>query len=123
MVDNVKDAVVATVTDKVNEVKDDAVNKACLEAKSKLEQTKKTAAKTKTEPYAAADKPKTAAYAEADKVEKSYNNPLEKAAKKAAADAMRKKADDANKSAKSTADKVEGDAIGAAQKQVDANCK
>jgi hypothetical protein len=36
---------------------------------------------------------------------------------------MRKKADDVNKSAKSTADKVEADAIGAAQKQVDTNCK
>jgi len=123
VVDNVKDAVVNVVTDKVNEVKDDAVNKACNEAKSKLDQIKASAAKTKSDAYAVADKAKTAAYAEADKVEKSYKNPLEKAAKKVAADAMRKKADDANKSAKSTADKVEGDAIGAAQKQVDANCK
>lgn len=123
MVDNVKDAVVTVVTDKVNEVKDNAVNKACTEAKSKLDQTKASAAKTKADAYKAADNAETAAKAEADKVEKSFKNPLEKAAKKAAADAMRKKAADANKSAKATADRVEADAIGAAQKQVDANCK
>jgi hypothetical protein len=123
MMDNLKDQVVNTVTQKVDSVKKDLTNKACVEAQNNLNKVKADAAAKKQQAYKLADDAKTTAYAEADKVEKSFKNPLEKAAKKAAADAMRKKADDANKSAKSTADKVEADAIGAAQKQVDSNCK
>lgn len=123
MMDNLKDQVVNTVTQKVDSVKKDLTNKACVEAQNNLNKVKADAAAKKQQAYKLADDAKTSAYAEADKVEKSFKNPLEKAAKKAAADAMRKKADDANKQAKSTADKVEADAVGAAQKQVDSNCK
>ncbi|MCK6641572.1 MAG: AsmA family protein [Bacteroidia bacterium] len=123
MMDNLKDQVVNTVTQKVDSMKKDVINKACVEAQNNLNKVKADAASKKQQAYKLADDAKTSAYAEADKVEKSFKNPWEKAAKKAAADAMRKKADDANKQAKATADKVEADAIGAAQKQVDSNCK
>ncbi len=123
MMDNIKDVVIDKVNEKVDSVKKDVINKACVEANENLTKVKGEAAATKVKAYKAADDVKTAAYAEADKVEKSFKNPLEKAAKKAAADAMRKKADDANKSAKAAADNTEKSTIDAAQKRVDANCK
>lgn len=123
LMDNLKDQVVETVTQKVDSVKDVAINKGCEEAQKQLEQAKITAANAKAASYKVADDAKTAAYAEADKIEKSWKNPLEKAAKKAAADAARKKADDANKDAKAKADQTERDAIANAQAKKDAACK
>lgn len=68
------------------------------------------------------DEARDAAYAEADKVEQSFNNPLEEAAKKAAADAMRRKADEADAAARSKADQAELSAIMVAQAQADSAC-
>lgn len=112
IVDKAKDSVITVVTDK-----------GCEEARKQLDAAKTNAANAKVAAYKLADDAKTAAYAEADKVEKSFKNPLEKAAKKAAADAMRKKADDANKTAKSNADATEKNSIASAQAKVDATCK
>lgn len=123
LMDNLKDQVVETVTQKVDSVKDVAINKGCEEAQKQLDQAKVTAANTKVASYKLADDAKTAAYAEADKIEKSWKNPLEKAAKKAAAEAARKKADDANKDAKAKADQAEKDAVANAQAKKDAACK
>jgi len=112
VVDKVKDSVVTVVTDK-----------GCEEARKQLDAARTNAANAKTAAYKVADDAKTAAYAEADKIEKSYKNPLEKAGKKALADAARKKADDANKTAKANADAAEKNSIASAQAKVDATCK
>lgn len=72
--------------------------------------------------YDQAVESKKQAYAEADKTEKSFKNPLEKAAKKAAADQMRAIADEAFKTAIDWASKIEDDAIAPFKKQLDASC-
>lgn len=123
IMDNLKDQLVNTVTQKVDSLKDVGKGKACEQAQQELDKSIAEAAKVKAAAYKVADDAKTAAYAQADAIEKSYKNPLEKAAKKAAADAARKKADDANKDAKAKADKVEADAVTAAQAKKDAACK
>jgi hypothetical protein len=123
LMDNLKDQVIDVVTQKVDSIKDVAVNTACIEAQKQLDDAKAKAATAKTAAYKAADDVKAAAYVEAEKVEKSFKNPLEKAAKKAAADAMRKKADEANVAAKAKADQTERDAVNAAQAKKDASCK
>ncbi len=94
----------------------------CDEARKQLAAAKTNAGILKAAAYKTADDAKTAAYAEADRVEKSYKNPLEKAAKKAAADSMRKTADDANARSKANADAAEKNAISATQAKVDATC-
>jgi hypothetical protein len=122
MLDNLKDQVVGTVTQKIDSLKDVGKGKACDEARQILADAQKKADEARTAGYSAADQAQKAADAEADKVEKSFKNPLEKAAKKAAADAMRKKSADANKSAKAAADKKAADIMADAQKRADEKC-
>lgn len=123
LMDNIKDQVTDVVNQAVDSVKNTAINAGCDEAKKQLEAAKTNAANAKAAAYKVADDAKTAAYAEAAKIEASYKNPLEKAGKKALADAARKKADDANKSAKANADATERNSIAAAQAKVDQTCK
>ncbi len=123
MMDQLKDNVTAVVTQKVDSLKDVGKEKARAEADKILADAQKRSDDLKAKLYKQADDAKTAAYAEADKVEKSYKNPLEKAAKKAAADAMRKKADDANKAAKAEADKQAQKNMDDARKEADAKLK
>lgn len=112
VVDKVKDTLIAVGTEK-----------GCEEAQKQLDAAKITAANVKTAAYKVADDAKALAYTEAEKVEKSFKNPLEKAAKKAAADAMRKTADQKNKDAKTAADNTEKSSIASAQAKKDATCK
>lgn len=123
LIDNLKNTVVEVVKEKVDSMKNVAVNAGCDEAKKQLEAAKTSAANVKAGAYKAADDAKTKAYEEATKIENSYKNPLEKAAKKAAADAARKAADDANKKAKADADTAEKNSVAAAQSKVDQTCK
>jgi hypothetical protein len=123
LMDNIKDQVTDIVNSAVDSAKTVLTNAGCDEAKKQLEAAKTNAANAKAAAYKLADDAKTAAYAEADKLEKSYKNPLEKAAKKAAADAARKTADQKHKDAKAAADNTEKSSIAAAQAKVDQNCK
>lgn len=97
-------------------------NIACEEAMRQLDVTKVYASNTKVVAYKAADDAKTRAYEEALKIENSYKNPLEKVAKRTAADAARKQADDANVMAKSRADEFERALITDAQAKVNQTC-
>lgn len=123
MMDNIKDAVKDTVKQIVTQQIDKAKDQACADAQKKMEEAVKAAADVKLKAYKLADDVHAEGYKQADVLEKSYKNPLEKAAKKAAADAARKTADNKQKDAKAAADKVEKDAVARAQAEKDAKCK
>jgi hypothetical protein len=114
--------------DAVQDLKTQAVEAIKTEIKEQatnlklVAQAQEQASKIKAEAAEAAKKAKEQAYKLADDMEKSYKNPLEKAAKKLAADKMRKTADQAhNKSideANKRADKLVVDASAQGDKMI-----
>lgn len=123
LMDSLKGQVTEIVDKAVDSVKTVVSDAACKEAENQLNAAKVNAANAKTAAYKAADDALALANTQADALEKSYKNPLEKAAKKAAADAARTKAKQTNTDAKAKADQTERDAIATAQAKKDAACK
>jgi hypothetical protein len=117
-----------TLKDTAKAIVSNAVDKGKEEARKKADkliadaQVKADAAKNAA--YQAADNVKTEAYKQADILEKKQEvNPLKKAANKVAADAMRKKADDANAAAKRNADAAHKASMDKARAEADALLK
>jgi uncharacterized protein involved in outer membrane biogenesis len=120
------EAIKTEIKEQATNLKNDALEKAIAEKAKLVAQAQEQANKIKAEAAEAAKKAKEQAYKLADDMEKSYKNPLEKAAKKLAADKMRKTADEGyNKSideANKRADKLVVDASAKGDKLIqDAN--
>lgn len=101
--EEIKDQVKEEIKEKIDDGKEQARQKAQEEADKILADAQKEADKIMSEARSLADKAKAEAYKEADKVEESYQNFLEQAGKKLAADALRKTADSAHEKALNTA--------------------
>jgi AsmA-like C-terminal region len=137
-VQSLKDQAVTAIKQEVvqqaTNLKNEALEKAIAEKARLVAEAQKQAENIKSEAQKAAQKAKDEAYKLADQTEKSAKNPLEKAAKKLAADKIRKEADDkynkaideANKradkvvvDASARGDKMIADANAAGDKQID----
>lgn len=94
----------------------------CIRAIQKFETGSRTATDQKAAAYKAAESAHAEAYRQAELIEKSYKNPLEQAAKKAAADAARKMADNKLKDAKESADKMQNNLIEKLRAEKDSVC-
>jgi hypothetical protein len=120
--EDLKDAAKEAINEQVDKAKEDAIKKAREEADKLVADAQKQADKTMVDARKAADNLKAKAYAEAQKVEDSAKNPLEKAGKRLAADAMRKEADKAHtksiEEAQKQADKIVAQARVEADKKI-----
>jgi hypothetical protein len=87
------------------ELKNEALEKAIAEKERLVNEAKKQAERAKSEARDLAQKGKDEAYKLAKQTEDSAKNPLERIAKKAAADKLRKEADEKHKKAVGEADK------------------
>lgn len=120
--EDLKDAAKEAINEQVDKAKEDAIKKAREEAGKLVADAQKQADKTMVDARKAADNLKAKAYAEAQKVEDSAKNPLEKAGKRLAADAMRKEADKAHtksiEEAQKQADKIVAQARVEADKKI-----
>jgi hypothetical protein len=120
------EAIKTEIKEQATNLKNDALEKAIAEKAKLVAQAQEQANKIKAEAAEAAKKAKEQAYKLADDTEKSFKNPLEKAAKKLAAEKMCKAADEGyNKSieeANKRADKLVVDASAKGDKLIqDAN--
>jgi len=88
------EAIKAEVKEKATDLKNDALEKAIAEKERLVREAQVAADKMKVEGRSAAQKGKDEAYKLAKQAEDSAKNPLEKMAKKAAADKLRKEADE-----------------------------
>jgi hypothetical protein len=88
------EAIKTEIKEQATNLKNDALEKAIAEKAKLVAQAQEQANKIKAEAAEAAKKAKEQAYKLADDTEKSFKNPLEKAAKKLAAEKMRKAADE-----------------------------
>ncbi|MEN9348221.1 MAG: hypothetical protein RLZZ77_1732 [Bacteroidota bacterium] len=108
-VNSLKEQAIEAVKEEVKEqatnLKNEALEKAIAEKERLVNEAKKQAEKAKAEARTLAQKAKDEAYKLAKQTEDSAKNPLEKVAKKAAADKIRKEADDKYKKAVAEADK------------------
>lgn len=93
------------VKEKVEDLRNEALEKAIAEKERLVKEAQQQADKLKAEAQKAAQQAKDQAYKLADDTEKSAKNPLEKAAKKIAADKIRKEADEAYNKAIAEANK------------------
>ncbi len=93
-IEEIKNKAVDTVKAVVANVVNDAKDKAKAEAAKIIAEAEKAAAKIREEGKTAADKVRAEANKRADDVEKSAKNPIEKIAKKKAADVIRKEGGD-----------------------------
>jgi uncharacterized protein involved in outer membrane biogenesis len=120
--EDLKDAAKEAINEQVDKAKEDAIKKAREEADKLVADAQKQADKSMADARKAADSLKAKAYAEAQKVEDSAKNPLEKAGKRLAADAMRKEADKAHtksiEEAQKQADKIVAQARVEADKKI-----
>jgi hypothetical protein len=120
--EDLKEAAKEAINEQVDKAKEDAIKKAREEADKLVADAQKQADKSMADARKAADSLKAKAYAEAQKVEDSAKNPLEKAGKRLAADAMRKEADKAHtksiEEAQKQADKIVAQARVEADKKI-----
>lgn len=108
-VQNIKEEVKELIKEEVKELIDntkaDAIAKAKAEADKLMAEAQKAADKVKAEAKSAADKVKAEGYKQAQDLENSAKNPLEKGAKKIAADKLRQETDKSAKKITDEADK------------------
>lgn len=106
---DLKQQAIAAVKEEIKtqavELKNDALEKAIAEKERMVIEAKKQAERMKAEARTLAQKAKDEAYKLAKQTEDSAKNPLERIAKKAAADKLRKEADEKQKKAVAEADK------------------
>ncbi len=121
--EQVKEEVKEAIEEKVEEVKEDALAKAREEADKIMTDARAESDRLLEEARKNADALHDKAYNEAKKVEDSAKNPLEKAAKKVAADKIRKEADEAHAKAMEAARKKADDILAEAQKRADDRIK
>ncbi len=117
--EQVKEAVKEAVEEKIDEARDAAIAKARAEADKIISDAQKRADKLVADATTAANNARNSAYTEAQKVEDSAKNPLEKMAKKAAADKLRKEADNARDRAVDEAKKQAADIMKEANERAD----
>lgn len=117
--EQVKEAVKEAVEEKIDEAREAAIAKARAEADKIISDAQKRADKLVAEATTAANSARSSAYNEAQKVEDSAKNPLEKMAKKAAADKLRKEADNARDRAIDEAKKQAADIMKEANDRAD----
>lgn len=113
------DAAKEAVQEAVDQAKEDAVAQAREEADRILADAQKQADKLVADATKTANDLHKKAYDEAQKVEDSYKNPLEKAAKRLAAQKLRDKADDARDAAIAKAQKEADDLMAGAEARAD----
>jgi hypothetical protein len=119
VVNTVKDTVKTVVTNVVNDGKE----KAKAEAAKIMAEAEAAAAKIRAEGKTAADKVRAEANKKADDIEKSAKNPIEKIAKKKAADVVRKEGGDNAAKLQSEADKKAEKLLADARVKADAVMK
>lgn len=115
--EQVKDAVKEVIEDKIDEARDAAIAQARAEADKIISDAQTRANRMVAEATTAANNLRNSAYGEAQKVEDSAKNPIERVAKKAAADKMRQEADTAQKRAIDEAQKRANDVMKQANEQ------
>jgi hypothetical protein len=113
------EAVKEEVKEKATELKNEALEKAIAEKERLVREAQAAADKLKAEGRAAAQKVKDEAYKLAKQTEDSARNPLERQAKKLAADKIRKEADEAYNKAVAETDKRANKLIKDAEAQGD----
>ena len=120
--EQVKEAVKEEVKEQIDNAKEEAIEKARQEAAELINQAQKESASLMENATKEADRLKNEAYKEAQKIEDSAKNPLERAAKKLAADKIRKEADEAHqralKKAQQQADKIVAEAEKKAEEKI-----
>lgn len=107
------------VNEKIDEGKEEAIQKAREEADQMIAEAREQSEQLMEEATKAANDVHGKAYAEAQKVEDSYKNPFEKAAKRLAADQLRKKADQARDQAIAKARQQADGIVDAAEKKAE----
>ena len=118
--EQIKETVKEAVEEKIDEARDAAIAKARAEADKIIADAQKQANNLVAEATKAADNVRNQAYAEAQKVEDSAKNPLERAAKRAAADKLRQEADKARQKAIDQAQKQADGIVNDAKTRADA---
>jgi len=121
--EEVKELIKEEVKEVIDNTKAEAIAKAKAEADKLMAEAQKTADKIKAEAQSAADKVKAEGYKQAQDLEKSAKNPLEKGAKKLAADQLRKETDKKAQQLKDEADKQANKILAEAQNKADALIK
>jgi hypothetical protein len=117
--EEVKEMIKEEVKELIDNTKAEAIAKAKEEAEKILAEAQKAADKVKAEAKSAADKVKTEGYKQAQDIENSAKNPLEKGAKKLAADKVRQETDNQAKKITDEADKQAAKIMSDAQKKSD----
>jgi len=103
--EEVKELIKEEVKELIDNTKAEAIAKAKAEAEKLMAEAQKAADKVKAEAKTAADKVKAEGYKQAQDIENSAKNPLEKGAKKIAADKLRQETDKSAQKITDEADK------------------